>query len=251
MTVFNALSDDYDSYRPPYPEALYAWLTDRLGLARSSRIADIACGTGKSTMPWCAVSDHITGLELASGMLFHARRRAAEAGCRVSWIQARAESSGMFSASQDLVTVAQAFHWLGPEAVDEFARVLRPGGALAIYWNIPDTEAPHARALLRLIQAFNPDYEPIYDTFDRTAERLAAHGAFDPVETRDFHHVVRYSLEEYLGYQASRSFVGGTIRGAAWERFAERLKVVLREHFPSGVVEEGYRVAVTLGIKRA
>jgi ubiquinone/menaquinone biosynthesis C-methylase UbiE len=39
----------------------------------------------------------------------------------------------------DVVTVAAAFHWLdAPRALDEVARVLRPGGALAIIWTERD-----------------------------------------------------------------------------------------------------------------
>lgn len=249
MTVFNPLSDAYDAYRPSYPPALYAWLADRLALNRDSRLLDVACGTGKSTLPLCPLSEHVTGLELSAPMLVHARRRAAESGCEVTWINARAEATGLFSASQDLVTVAQAFHWLKAEATDELARVLKPGGGLAIYWNVPDTSQPYYQALLRLIEIFNPDYQPPYERFFETAQRLEAHGAFDHVEHVQFEHVVPYTVDQYIGYQASRSFVGGALTGDAWGRFAERLGRTLLGHFPDGVVEERYHVPLYLGIK--
>lgn len=250
MSVFNPLSDAYDAYRPSYPPALYAWLKERLGLDRESRLLDVACGTGKSTLPLCTVSEHVTGLELSAPMLVHARRRAAEAGCNATWVNARAEATGLFSASLDLATVAQAYHWLKPEATDELARVLRPGGALAIYWNVPDTRQPYYQALLRLIEVFNPDYEPPYDRFYETGARLEAHGAFEPVEAVTFEHVVPYTIDQYIGYQASRSFVGGALKGDAWTRFADRLGRTLASHFPEGVVEERYEVPLYLAIKR-
>ncbi|MDT0323274.1 class I SAM-dependent methyltransferase [Streptomyces millisiae] len=46
----------------------------------------------------------------------------------------------------DLVTYAQAFHWTDPtRAVPEARRVLRPGGALALWWNVPDRAVPWQR----------------------------------------------------------------------------------------------------------
>ena len=49
----------------------------------------------------------------------------------------------MPDASADVVTAAQAFHWFdhGP-ALQEIARVLRPGGRLALVWNTRDEEEP-------------------------------------------------------------------------------------------------------------
>lgn len=252
MTVFNQLSDAYDSFRPGYPDALYAFLRERLSLGRNARIADVACGTGKSTLPWYGVSSSITGIELAASMLFHARRRAAEAGCKVTWVQARAEDTGLFSQSQDLVTVAQAFHWFGPQVLDEFARILKPGGALAIYWNVPaHLDAPYYQDLIALIQAYNPAYDRDYHDFKATEARLRAHPAFETVETHRFPHTVRYTVDDYLGFQASRSFVGGAIQGDAWERFTEALRTSLLHHFPDGVVTEAYDAELYLGIKSA
>ncbi|WP_143626415.1 methyltransferase domain-containing protein, partial [Streptomyces viridosporus] len=46
-------------------------------------------------------------------------------------------------ASRDLLTYAQAWHWTDPaRAVPEALRVLRPGGALALWWNINALDVP-------------------------------------------------------------------------------------------------------------
>jgi SAM-dependent methyltransferase len=51
-----------------------------------------------------------------------------------------AEATGLPEASTDLITVGQAWHWFDePAAAAEAARVLRPGGTLAIIWNERDT----------------------------------------------------------------------------------------------------------------
>ncbi len=52
----------------------------------------------------------------------------------------------------DAVTVGQAFHWFEPEqALDEIARVLVPGGSLALLWNLWDLDDPSQAALDRIV----------------------------------------------------------------------------------------------------
>jgi SAM-dependent methyltransferase len=58
-----------------------------------------------------------------------------------SALSGTAESLPLPDASADLIAFAQAWHWVDvPAASAEVARVLRPGGALALVWNIRDPE---------------------------------------------------------------------------------------------------------------
>lgn len=63
---------------------------------------------------------------------------------------ARAESSGLPDRSVDLVTVAQALHWLDPELFfNEAKRVLAPGGATAVWgYGDPVLDTPELQAIL-------------------------------------------------------------------------------------------------------
>lgn len=63
---------------------------------------------------------------------------------------ARAESSGLPDRSVDLVTVAQALHWLDPELFfNEAKRVLAPGGAIAVWgYGDPVLDTPELQQIL-------------------------------------------------------------------------------------------------------
>jgi SAM-dependent methyltransferase len=110
---------------------------------------------------------------LAAGHTVHAvepnAAMAAEATARLASdpryhaVAARAESTGLPDGSCDVVTVAQAFHWFDVDATRrEFARILRPGGAVVLIWNIRRTDTtPFLREYEELLQEFALDYKKI------------------------------------------------------------------------------------------
>ncbi len=72
-----------------------------------------------------------------------AMRAAAEDHPRVEWQRGTAERTGLEDSGVDLVVCAQAFHWFEPQAaLQEFHRILRPGGRLALIWNKRDNSDP-------------------------------------------------------------------------------------------------------------
>ena len=67
-------------------------------------------------------------------------------------VDGTAESIPLPDASVDVVTVAQAFHWFdAPAALAEIARVLKPGGWLALLWNERDETTPWVAEMSRII----------------------------------------------------------------------------------------------------
>ena len=92
---------------------------------------DVACGTGQSALALTEIAEEIIAADIAPGMLAQA-----PAHPRIRYVQALAEQLPLKNHRADLLTVSLAFHWLDrARFLDEAHRVIRPGGALAIYNN--------------------------------------------------------------------------------------------------------------------
>lgn len=134
---FGGAAEAYQAARPSYPDEAVAWAVPRTALA----VVDLAAGTGKLTERILAqdvVGRHVTAVEPSPGM----RAALAAALPGVTVLPGTAEGTGLPMASADAVAVGQAWHWFDPpRAAAEMARVLRPGGVLALLWNVRDTDA--------------------------------------------------------------------------------------------------------------
>lgn len=131
-----AAAEIYERGRPDYPWAAGRLLAERLALGPTSRVADVAAGTGKLTRLLVEVSAAtIVAVEPMVGMRSQLRARCPT----VAVVDATAERLPFADGSLDAVTVAQAFHWFDvPEASADLARVLGRQGRLALVNNRPN-----------------------------------------------------------------------------------------------------------------
>jgi protein-L-isoaspartate O-methyltransferase len=146
---FARAADVYERTRPEYPPDAVAWLADRLELRPESVVVDVAAGTGKLTRLLVPSGARVVAVEPLPEM----RAQLREAVPGVEALEGTAEAPPLPDACADAVTVAAAFHWFRrDEALAEFARVLRPGGRLAIVYNLRDPESELQQELSRMLE---------------------------------------------------------------------------------------------------
>ena len=109
-----------------------------LGIAPDARVLDVACGTGNLAIPLARMGAIVTGVDIAANLLVQARERAAAEGLSATFDEGDAEALPYADGSFDaVVTMFGAMFAPRPEMVAaELARVLKPGGLLAMAnWN--------------------------------------------------------------------------------------------------------------------
>ena len=124
---FGMDAEAYDRYRPSYP----AEVVDLLLAGDTHDVVDVGCGTGKLGRLLADRGATVLGVEPDERMAEVARHHglAVEVSAFEPW-----DAVGR---TFDLVTSAQAWHWVDQEVgAAKAAEVLRPGGRLAVVWNI-------------------------------------------------------------------------------------------------------------------
>ncbi|MFJ3956475.1 class I SAM-dependent methyltransferase [Arthrobacter sp. NPDC090010] len=144
--AFERGGEHYERVRPSYPEEAARWCVP----AGAADAVDLGAGTGKFTALLGALGLSVTAVEPSEDML----RQLHTALPDVTTVVGTAEATGLPSASADVVTAAQTWHWVDPQAASaEAARVLRPEGTLALLWNQLDTSVPWVHRLSRIMHA--------------------------------------------------------------------------------------------------
>jgi len=124
---FSAGSSDYARYRPRYPEDWFDWLAAQC--AERSLAWDCACGSGQATEELARRFEKVIATDASADQLQNAPLLP-----NVEWRLASGEASGLDAGSVDVVTVAQALHWLDlPRFWQECYRVLKPEGIIAVW----------------------------------------------------------------------------------------------------------------------
>ena len=169
---FGSIAAQYAEYRPTYPDEGVEWLVG----SSPGRILELGAGTGKLTQSLVALRHDVVATDPSDGMLAELRRRIPSAHIMVG----NAESIALPSGSVDVVAAGQAFHWFDLDrALPEIARVLRPGGVLALVWNIGDLKVPWVRKVFGLLGLGSDDVgkDPVEDSelFAPSRQRIVRH----------------------------------------------------------------------------
>jgi SAM-dependent methyltransferase len=198
---FSDRAGDYARYRPSYPAAALDAILDGLGSPASLHAADVGAGTGIFARLLADRGVQVVAVEPNAAM-----RSEAAPHSRVLWRDGTAEATGLGARSQDLVTVAQAFHWFRvPETLREFQRVLRSGGRLAILWNRRSREDAFAIGYRQALEAIDGEAPAERIAFDPAA--ISGSGWFVGERRVEFRMEQPMTEAELLGRAMSTSTV--------------------------------------------
>ena len=215
----------YNSVRPAYPDEAVAALVDAARCARGTDAsgqdgplcaADIGAGTGKMSELLARAGFLVDAVEPSEAM-----RAQASSIEGVTWHDGVAEQTGLSNDVYDIVVFAQSWHWVDSERAGlEVARILAPGGALAIVWNQMAVSIPWVHRLTRIMRSgdvHRPDKPP------------TPGGGFAPMTLTQVAWEDRMTPEQILTLGTTRSsYIRSSEAGRA--RMQENLRWYLYEH---------------------
>ena len=108
-------------------------IIDRLGLSPGACILDLACGSGRHSIPLAALGYQVTGLDLSPVLLDVARAAARDVGARVRWVHSDMRSIPFEAEFDAVINIFTAFGYLETQqedqkVLDQACRALIPGG---------------------------------------------------------------------------------------------------------------------------
>ncbi|MFB7500852.1 class I SAM-dependent methyltransferase [Streptomyces sp. NPDC056161] len=236
---FNAAAAQYGANRPSYPAALFDTIEELAARPLTgARVVDVGAGTGIATALLRARGADVVAVEPGAGMAAEFRRGLPG----VPVVRGNGNALPLAAARVDLITYAQSWHWTDPtRSVPEALRVLRPGGALALWWNTNALDIPWIDAQADRIERHFGQDRVVAKNGSGVRTALA-----DPSGRLDFtHRTVRWSrrvpLDTHLANISSHS-IFLTHGEESATAFLTQERTHLLAAFPDGTVEEVYDV---------
>lgn len=131
---FRSTAPYYARHRVPYPEALVAFVADRCGLTRESRVLDLGCGPGQLAVGFARLGAAVTAMDSEPEMLVAAQEHAREAGVAVRIVEGSSYDLGAALGRFRLVAMGRSFHWMDRDAtLVALDGLIERGGAVVLF----------------------------------------------------------------------------------------------------------------------
>lgn len=203
---FSSQASAYSEHRPHYPAELFDWLAS---LAPHREQAwDCATGSGQAALALAEHFERVLASDASAAQIANAIPHP-----RIDYHVASAEDSGLAANSVQLVSVAQAYHWLNHAAFAvEADRVLQSGGLLAV-WGYANQRAGSDvdPILLRYYGEVVGAYWPTERYHVETGYRNLPL-PFDELPVTDFEMSAEWTREQLLAYlgtwSATQRYIG-------------------------------------------
>lgn len=217
---FSKHAADYAKFRPRYPRELFEYLGN---IAPSRQLAwDCGTGNGQASVGLATAFDRVIATDASEKQIANAQPHE-----RVEYRAAPAESSGIASATVDLIMVAQALHWFDLNRFyTEARRVLKPNGVLAASaYNLLHIEPAIDEVINRYYyEVVGPFWLPERKLVENFAELPFPFHELDPPE---FEMTAQWNLDHLVGYlgtwSSTQRFIAET-DGDPLEQISDELR---------------------------
>jgi SAM-dependent methyltransferase len=252
---FKSVADAYERARPSWPPAAIDSAFHHWGLdPAEGLVVDVAAGTGRLTKLLAERCPRVLAVEPLVEMRRHIRDAPA--------VKGSAERLRIDDAAAQAIFVGEAFHWFDrPAALAEFARVLAPGGGLALMWNTPRSDVTHWQEAVGKLFADLPansgqrmppgigstaaNYRDPTAVEWRTGPEWEA---FEPIEHFEYGHAQTLDRAGVVALIGSWSFVGSLDASARAELLARVEQMLAKDGIDS--VELSWRCDLYLTRRR-
>lgn len=225
--LFSSQSDLYARYRPTYPKELYKYVLSFV--KEKNTVWDCATGNGQAAVVLSNYFKKVIATDVSAAQIEKAVRKD-----NIEYLVCSAESTPFAENTFDLVTVAQAYHWIKwDEFRKEVMRVCKPGAVIAIWMYYNHTTGDEkvdaaVQSFYRNVTAPYWDYERKY------VEDKYSTVAFDYelLPVKNFETVLQWRREDLLGYISSWSAIQKFIKANDYSPvsiLAEELKKIWPE----------------------
>lgn len=200
--LFSAQAEAYKKFRPVYPQALYEYIFSFV--QERDCALDVATGNGQAAVALANFFKKVYGIDISAAQLENAEQRE-----NIEYIERVAEQTFFKPHTFDLITVAQAYHWLQHDAfAREVTRIAKKGAVVAV-WVYDRFETNNAE-LNALMDKFYFDIVGPY--WDAARKHVDTHYAnlpfpYERLPERTFYIEANWTKAWLLGYLSSWSSV--------------------------------------------
>ena len=200
--LFSNQSKAYARFRPSYPQELFDYILQFV--STRTCVWDCATGNGQAAKVLADYFETVEGSDISEAQIRNAVQKQ-----NIHYRVCSAEHTPFADNSFDLITVAQAYHWINWKKFhDEATRVGKDNSVVAV-WGYNNFSTDDER-LNRLLHHFY--YDIVFSYWD--AERRHVENNYDSVEfdfsplaTKNFGTDLTYTKEHLVGYLESWSAV--------------------------------------------
>jgi SAM-dependent methyltransferase len=241
---FGAGADAYERHRPGWPPAAVERALTEVRAGASSTVVDVGAGTGKLTRELVRRVGRAVAVEPSADM----RRRLAELVPGAEVVAGAADAIPLPDGTADAAFAAEAFHWFATrDAVAELARVLRPGGGLALLWNLYewDAGAPWVEEVRTVLgEHLAPAFAAVDRNRPESWREPFAGAPFEAFEHFDVRHSMRTDADGLVAHVSTWSHTRVLDEPARAELLRELEAVLHRAHPTPDEIEIRFRTEV-------